>query len=248
MKGTFFNKPIEWNIETSAESWTQGSKIEGTLRVKNHGLDAIDLKDAGVGLAHADIKKVHAKSPGALKIEVKNLFSEQSLLPGANLALPFSLEIPANAPVSDKKGSFFLTYGRNLEETHLQLNVGPRVLFAKLIGLMDTFQRFKLKDYKSVKQGVEYKLIPPTSRDMANIETLLMTFSMEQENLKLIFDFQVKKLDTSGPTNKINKENVRIEKILSPKEYSLGKDMINQDVLLKNFESVLGEVKLKAVF
>ncbi len=248
MKGTFFNKPIEWNIETSAESWAQGSKIEGTLRVKNHGTETIDLNNAGVGLAHADIKKVHAKSPGALKIEVKNLFSERTLSPGANLELPFSLEIPANAPVSDKKGSLFLTYGRGLEETHLQLNVGPRALYGKLIGLMDTFQRFKLKEYKTAKLGVEYKLIPPTNRDMANIESLLLTFSMDQENLKLIFDFQVKKLDTSGPTNKINKESVRIERVLTPKEYSLGRDMINQDVLLKNFESVLGEVKLKAVF
>jgi hypothetical protein len=248
MKATFFNKPIEWNIETKEESWGQGDTVHGTLRVKNHGPDPISLKDAGVALAFAEIKKVHARTLGALKPDAKAFFSEGELPGSTTLELPFSLAIGANAPVSDKKGSMFLAYGRNLEENHLQLSVNPRPLFGKVIGLLDTFQRFKLKEYKTVKSGVEYKLLPPTSRDMANIDTLLLTFGMEQEVLKLTFDFQVKKLETSGVTNKISKSSVKIEKTLAPKEYSLGKDMIHQDSLLKIIESVVGEVKMKAVF
>jgi len=66
MKAAFFNKPLEWNIETTSESWQQGSEILGKVSVKNHGTDSIDLSSAGVGLAYADIKKVHARTPGAL--------------------------------------------------------------------------------------------------------------------------------------------------------------------------------------
>jgi FAD synthase len=95
---------------------------------------------------------------------------------------------------------------------------------------------------------VEFKFSPPTSREMANIESMSVIFSMEKDNLCLKFDFQVKKIDTSSVTTKINKESLSIERILTPKEYSFGRDMINQDLILKALDSALGEVKMKNVF
>jgi hypothetical protein len=74
MKGTFFSKPLEWNIETEKESWTQGESIKGILRVKNHSAEEIDIAGTGVGLAHADVKKVHARTEGAMKFEQKEIF------------------------------------------------------------------------------------------------------------------------------------------------------------------------------
>lgn len=248
MKGTFFNKPLEWNIETTGESWQQGETLKGTLRVKNHGTESLDLSHSGVGLAHADIKKVHSRSEGALRPEATITFSEKELSPGAEAQLDFSFPISANGAVTDKKSSYYLCFGRNFVESQLQVKVEPKALFSKIIGLMDTFQRFKVKEVKATKKGVEFKLLPPTSREMANIDTLLLTFSMEEENLSMKFDFQVKKLDTSSVTTKVNKESVSLQRTLSPKEYGLGRDMINQEHLLKTLESVLAEVKMKAVF
>lgn len=248
MKGTFFSKPLEWNIETDHESWTQGGQVKGLLRVKNHGAEACDIKDAGVAIAHADIKKVHAKTEGAMKFDVTALFTESEIKPAATIELPFSLTLPENCAVTDKKASYYLTYGKNHSENHLMLKIEPKALFGKVIGLLDTFHRFKLKEYKSSKNGVEYKLIPPTSRDMANLESLALIFSMDGENLQMDYDFQVRKLDTAGVTTKVNKATVKIARTLTPKEFSLGRDMINQDTLLKSIESVLSEVKLKSVF
>jgi hypothetical protein len=248
MKGAFFNKPLEWSIETPDESWQQGSKVRGTLRVKNHGGDALSLKTAGAGLAYADIKKVHAKTDGVLKPAPIATFGDVQLGAGESKELSFELELPANCPVSDKKATFFLTYGREAIENHLQMNIQPRALFGKLTGLLDTFYRFKLKEFKGTKNGVEYKLIPPTARDMANLDSLLLGMEMDGETLNLSFEFQVKKLDTSGVTNSIKKETAKIKRSLAPKEYSLGRDMINQDALLKMFEGVIGEVKIKNAF
>ena len=248
MKGAFFQKPLEWSIETADESWQQGGKVRGTLRVKNHGTDPVKLASAGAGLAYADIKKVHAKTEGVLRPSPFLHFDSQDLAPGETKELPFDLELPANCPVSDKKATYFLTYGQGATENHLQLNITPRILFNKLVGLLDTFHRFKLKEFKGTKNGVEFKLIPPTSRDMANLESLLLGFEMEGEVLNLTFEFQVKKLDTSGVTNAIKKETAKLKRSLPPKEYSLGRDMINQDALLKMFEGVIGEVKIKNAF
>ena len=248
MKGTFFNKPLEWNIETEKESWSQGAEVKGVLRLKNHGLESVDLSGAGVAIAHADIKKVHARTVGAMKFDAKETFPQTEIKTGETIELPFSLTLPANCPVTDKKSSYYLTYGRNHSENHLMMKIEPKPLFGKVIGLLDTFHRFKLKEFKASKNGVEYKLIPPTSRDMANLDSLNLIFSMQNENLHMDYDFQVRKLDTAGVTTKINKTGVRISKTLSPKEFSLGQDMINQDTLLKSIESVINEVKLKSVF
>lgn len=248
MKGTFFSKPLEWNLETIGESWQQGSVLKGTVRVKNHSGDTIDLSSSGVAISVADIKKVQSRIEGALKPEQTATFSVKELKGNEENILEFSFPLNPNAYVSDKKSTYYLSFGKNFSESHLQMKVEPRALFTKIIGLMDTFHRFKLKEYKGTKKGVEYKLIPPTSREMANIESLLLNLQMDEETLVMKFDFQVKKLDTSAITTKINKESLSLEKRLSPKEYSLGKDIIHQDQLLKITESVLSEVKMKAVF
>lgn len=248
MKGTFFSKPLEWNIETTGESWQQGDTLKGVLKVKNHGAESVGLKDCGVVLAHADIKKVHSRAEGALKAESTATFKEADLAPGSETQIEFSFAIGPNSAITDKKASYYLGFGKNYSESQLQVKVEPKNLYTKVVGLLDTFHRFKLKEVKAAKKGVEFKLLPPTSREMANIDSLLLTFSMQEENLVLKFDFQVKKLDTSSITTKINKESVSIEKSLLPKEYSLGRDMINQDQLLKTVESVISEVKMKAVF
>lgn len=248
MKATTFNKPLEWNIETTAESWQQGSEIAGKISVKNHGTDPVDLTGAGAGLAFAEVKKVHARAEGCLKKESEALLEAKLLAPGESTEMAFSLVLPENCPISDKKSSYFLIYGRNLAENHLQLKVDPRGLFTKIVGLLDTFERFKVKEVKGHKTGVEYKLLPPSSREMANLDALNLALSMDGETLKLVFDFSVKKLETSGVTNKINKASVKVKRDLSPRQYSFGGDLINQDELLKTFKDVLGEVKLGNVF
>ena len=248
MKGTFFNKPLEWNIETQGESWQQGGTVTGTLTVKNHGAETVSLGETGVGLSLAEIKKVHSRAEGALKPEATATFALAELASGSSTSLDFTFAIGPNSAVTDKKSSYYLGFGKNFSESNLQVKVEPKALYSKVVSLLDTFHRFKLKEVKAQKKGVEFKLLPPTSREMANVDSLLLTFSMQEQNLALKFDFQVKKLDTASVTTKINKESLSIERILTPKEYSLGKDMINQDQLLKAVEGVLAEVKLKNVF
>jgi len=248
MKGTSFNKPFEWNIETKGETWHQGAFIEGILNVKNHGTEKISLLNSGVALAYAEIKKVHARSEGVFRPEVSQSFEKVELLPAETLELNFKLKLPENCPVSDKKASYYLIYGRDFLESNLQMRVDPLPLFGKVIGLLDTFHRFKLKEYKTTKNGVEYKLLPPTSREMANVDSLAIVFALKDEQLLVNYEFQVKKIDTTTSMNKIVKASIKSSRSLAPKEYSLGRDMINQDQLLKSIQSVLDEVKLNNIF
>ncbi|MGE3610095.1 MAG: hypothetical protein AB7I27_10950 [Bacteriovoracaceae bacterium] len=248
MKGSFFSKPLEWSIETSKEAWEQGSTIQGTIKINNTSSQVFEFGPGGVGLCYAEIKKVHSRIENIFKLEKSFFLPTTTINPNEKIEFPFSIQLESNCPVTDKKSSYFITYGKDCLENHLQLNIGPKNLYQKIIGLLDTFQRFKVKEYKSSKKGVEYKLLPPASRDLANLESLLLTFSMKQEDLILEFQFQVKKLDTSSVTTKINKETLKVERSLTSKEYSLGKDLINQDQLIKMIEGVMSEVKLNNIF
>jgi hypothetical protein len=57
VKGAFFQKPLEWQIDVTGEAWAQGDPIKGELRVKNLGDSPLSLEGAGVKLSYADIIK-----------------------------------------------------------------------------------------------------------------------------------------------------------------------------------------------
>jgi hypothetical protein len=71
---------------------------------------------------------------------------------------------------------------------------------------------------------------------------------MDGDNLAMNYVFQVKKLDHAQVTTKVTKAEVKLARSLTPREFSFGKGMINQDSLLKSIEGVIAEVKLKSVF
>ena len=244
MKGSFFGQSLEWKIETLAESWSQGEAVKGILTVTNHGSSEVSLNDMGVALAYADVKKVHARDEGALKFEASEIFST-TIAPKATANLNFDFKLSENSPISDKKSSYFLAYGNSCKESHLQLNVKPQAMFLKITELLDNFHRFKTKEVKTTKAGIEFKIDAPSSREFANVEKLLLVTRLDGEDLVMDFEFDVKKLDHSSITTKLGKEKVKASQRLTPRQYSFGKGMINQDGILKAFQTVLDEVKLK---
>mgnify|MGYP001073519007 CR=1 FL=1 len=248
MKGAFFQKPLEWQIDVVGEAWAQGDVIKGELRVKNLGDSPIDLARAGVRLSYADIKKVHSRNELAFKQEAEILFpTGTTIAPQESKTLPIQFPLPINCPVTDKKASYYITYGLTALESNLQVHVGPRKLFTEITKLLETFQRFKPKDIKASKGAVEFKMVPPTSREYAHVEALHLEQSLEGDQLKLEFTFKVKILDPNSVTTKVAKDERHLTKVLTPREYSLGRDMINQDGILKALEEVLGQIKMKGL-
>jgi len=245
MKGTFFSRPIEWNIETFAESWGQGGIIEGKVSISNHSQETISMTSPGVALSFSEIKKVHAKDKNAFKPEIQFSFPINELGPAAKHEFQFNLVLPANTQISDKKKSYYLTYGQNFLESSLQLKIDPNPVFLKIIPLFETFYRFKIKEIKSSKSGVEFEMLPPGSKEFSQLEQLTLGLFMEGDHLGLDFNFILRKLDFGAVSTKMIKEKARIHKQLSPKEYLMGKEHIHQDQLLKNIESIFSEIKVK---
>lgn len=248
MKGTYFSKSLEWNIETYGESWEQGGKLHGQLRLKNHGTEKVSIINSGVGLSVAEIKKVQSKVEGILNTAKTIPFSSSEICPNEELKLDFEFDISDNDPITDKKSSFYLIYGSGFQEAQLQVKVLPKAIYSQVANLLNTFHKFVIKEIKSSKKGVEFKFSPPSSREMANLDSLIAKFSMDGETLLIKFNFSIKKLDTSATLNKVVKEEIAIEKSLSPKEYSFGKNLLNQDNILKLLAETLDEIKLRNIF
>ena len=73
MKGVFFQKPLEFNIEIIGENFEQGDLIKGTAKVKNHDKGPIEMAQYGIILAHGEDKKskkrmIRPLSPSLLKL------------------------------------------------------------------------------------------------------------------------------------------------------------------------------------
>ena len=113
MKGTCFQRPLEFNLNVDGESWTQGQSVSGTLTVKNHGHESVTLDSVSVRLARGGLKKVHAKTAGALDVAATVLFDGSTKVePQASASLPWTFPIGLNDAITDKTASPFLVYGR----------------------------------------------------------------------------------------------------------------------------------------
>ncbi len=243
MRGTFVHGPIEWNIDLMGESWSQGALIQGKLHLKNKTATSASLQGAGVQLSYSDIKKIQTRDPKALKAIFDVSLDFDTLAAGEEKIVPLKFKLADDCGVTDSKSSMYIACGPQKSESQLQVHVTPQKIFLEVIKLLETFQRFKLKSFKSNKEMVEFKLSPPSSREMVQVDHLNLGMRLIDKNISLMFDFAMKTLDTQGVTNKVKKESKVIELTLAPKEYSLGLDMINQDVMLQRLEAVVKEVK-----
>ncbi len=245
MKGTFFSQAIKWEIELSGQEWIQNSLLLGKISLHNQNSEEFTISTPRVSLCYADIKKVHSKDKDAFKPEISFDLHEQKIKPNEKIEFKFEFPLKENTPISDKKKSYFIVYGDEVASSSLQINITPKPILIKIISLLETFHRFKLKEVKTSLDGAEFILIPPTSKDFAFLDQITFIPQFESEDLIFKFLMQVKKIDMTSPVTSFKKEKIAINKRLHLKEYSLGKDYLNQDNLLKVFEIVFTEAKVK---
>ncbi len=253
MKGNFNQSDLFWEIETKGEQWEQGSLVAGTLSVTNLGSKTAKISAGSVHLATADFKKVFAGSASAFTINQKVEFpANLNLKSNQKESLPFEFRLDINAAISDKKSSYYLTYGNVGEQKHLQVMVTPKNIFLKVVELLENFYRFKCVETKAIKNGVEFKFKAPVSKELASVTGLSLMQKLDENSLCLDFTFDINKIDllmsanASKPATK--KEIKEFSLKLAPKEYLYTKDILNQEFLLKKIEEIIAQVKIKGFF
>lgn len=242
MKGTFFAKPLEYNLNIDGESWTQGSSIVGTLSVTSHG-EVTDLSRVGVHLCYCTSKKLKAKDPSGITL------IESFLLTQDCNDLAFEFKLDEACAISESSGGHYILCGdlnRPFDGGMLELSVGPAKTISSFVEVFEQFFRFKLKKYKSKKGFIEAGVTPPSSSDWSRIQKMVLQLRIVEKSLEVKFLFSLKNATFQSATDKTSDEKLEIIKVLTEREYSLY-GSTNQDGIRKVIEEVLEQVKLKPI-
>ncbi len=245
MKGTYFQKPLEFNLLVEGEQWNQGDELSGILKVKNHGAEDMDLTKVGVQLGYAQAKKVKEKNTDCFDISDTSYFDEgQKLAAGSEAELNWKFNLGDDALISEKNASQYVLYGNEegiWQGGQLQLNILPSPILQKYLEIFETFFRFKVKELKNKKGLIDAKLLPPTSRDFANIKALNIQMKYG-ETLTLNYHFKLKKIDYLENEMKMKEETQKLKYDLNSKEFMMYGKEVDQSKLESHIKSVLEEV------
>lgn len=249
MKGTFFQKPMEFNIEAKGESWTQNSLLGGSLTIKNHSTDKLELAQLGCHLCVGSNKKVKAKDPSAFNLYDNKLFEQTHLGSKESLSFDFSFKLGESCPITDSTNSLYLVVG-NIQKPFdtgiLQLNITPAKEITNFIEIFETYFKFKFKSLKSKKDYIEAKVVAPSSKDWTALQSLTVFMRLQDAKLEIKFNAKVKKISFDKLTAGQAKDTtLDIVKIMDKEQYSGFGGSANIENIKFVIQEVLEQLKVK---
>ncbi|MBI3544422.1 MAG: hypothetical protein HY075_14215 [Deltaproteobacteria bacterium] len=252
MKGTIFQRPLEFRVEINGESWHQGDTVSGTLTVRNHGNETANLADVRVYLAHAALAKVHKKDPAAYKMIGNVAFDAAATVPAAGEAtLDWSFATDRNCPITDGRASLFLVYGKGDAQPllgQLELPIHPYPLIGEFLKAFQIQNRFVLKAQRASKGRVELKLNPPDSKAFSTLDHVLVSFKFDGDALEVDYYFEVKNLETENASIDIKKKARELSQRFEKTQYTTSSGRVNHAHIEAAIKEALGAVEGKLMF
>ena len=252
MRGTFFEKPLEYSIEISGESWNQGGQINGTLTIKNHGDSSIELDGKGVSLCLTETKKFKAKDTAGIKALKTVGWSETSTIsPGSEESLDFTFDLAKDCPITEKASSLYINCGEfenPFTGGHLQLDVKPINIINNYLEIFENFFKFKIKAIKNKKGFLDVKLIAPDSKELGAVEQLNLNLAVDDNDLNIKYIFKLKKLAYNEGSVSAKSEKKNFEQRLSKRQHTAFGESPNQDGIMKAINEILDQIKSKSLF
>jgi hypothetical protein len=236
MKGIFFQKPLEYSLNITGETWKQGDDIAGTLNVKSHAPGA-EVPAAKVHLAYGHLKKAHAKDPKAFVILQSALANPE-----------WKFQTDRNAPITDTTHSLFILYGSGDDLStygHIQLTMKPYWIIDEFLKELQVGFRFVVKTMKSNKGALDVKVAPPDSRAFAALEQAILSFSFEGELLNISASFDVKKIEATAASVDMKKEKRAFQKSYRALDYLTSSGRFNHVQMEIAMREILDNVEQK---
>jgi len=246
MKGLFVAKPLLFNLEIPGDDFCQGDNLITTLTVTNSSAQALEPLPVTLDLCCADLKKLKARDAAALSVvQSSNGFKISALAAQSAEKFNFTFSLDRNCVVSDKADSLCFQYGSGALPnglTQLPVTVKPHRHIQNIITVFESPLQFIPRSYRTKNGWVEYKLKPPSSRELAQLEELTIAFSFAADALKLRYDFKIKSFDTSTTKGSIKKTKSSFEQTISASEYLLTEHHLNISFLEGKISEALQSV------
>lgn len=252
MKSSFFQKPLEFSLETCGESWSQGDLLKGSLTIKNHGNEEVDLSLVGVTLALTDARKFKAKNIKAFKIDRQIPFpKETKLAASGEETLEWEFLLDSDCPITEKSSALHVYCGEQdnlFGGGQLELQINPIQTLTKYIEIFENFYRFKSKSMKNKGGFIEVVYKCPGGRDLDQIEKLTQRLRIIKGNLEVNWDFKINRLSYDTGSVIENLEDQSYQQSLLPKQYKMFGDSPNQDGIISSIDEVIDQAKKKNIF
>jgi hypothetical protein len=237
MKGLIFLKPLEYSIEITGERWRQGEKVKGSIRVKNQGLEKIDLPFIKAALAIGNFKKIKAKDKKGWDYFPEVILSEGfSLGASEEKECTFDFTLPEDCQITEKDKSIYVTFKTNddyFPTAQLELVIDPKLVILQFLEILESFLRFKVAQTKFSKGMIEVKLNPPNSRELSHVDSVIMRMKEVEKNLHIEYTFNTLSFQMVEGNMIPQKKTKEARQSFSPGELFVY-GSLNQDFIVKS--------------
>ena len=244
MKALFFANPVEFRLETGAETLVQGDTIAGSFTAVNRGNGALNDQHLSVGLAYAVFKEIKDTPAGAFEIiDTANLAASASLNPDNEFTAPWRFDLADECPVTTKAGSLFLLYGGRFDAPggfgmlDLRVNLSP--VLATLIATIENHFSFKAGSPKTIGGFTEIPFTPPAS--YARLERFNVLMRISGDGMALKYKAKVK-VFVRGSAKGVKLTSVDLERAYPLHKVLIGGKHPNRAFFKSEVQSVLTEI------
>lgn len=232
MKGTFHIAGQSLEITLDKQVWNNDDILTGKLNLTSQAeLDADTI--LALNLCEIDLRKLKKKDPKAFQS-----LQRIELNPGTK---EYDIHLDPNQlghlhVISDGVFSVAVVIEENnnlLDAPQLQLQIKPSPVIDEFLKIFETFKRCSIKSIKNKKKEIEVKLKTPTTGEMAKVDSLALLINLQNKNLKLTYQFQIKKIVMGGAGVETKKEKIKVVQELEEKDFMSFGELDQQKCLSK---------------
>ena len=252
MRSTFFQQPLQHQIEIDGENWNQGEEIKGKLTIRNMSSETVVVNTSQVILAYGLKKSIKEGNESPWEVLEKQIMTHNISLPaGSEQSFEWIFQLATDCPITDKHGGLYLLFGG--EDT---LSAGGKLdvpvnLHPILQNFLQTFttQFFFLEKYQKRKsEWTEVKLVPPESKEYPNLDFVRCLLRISQEQLEAHYLFKMRGLGRSGEKMTVTKKNRELKQKIPPENYLQQGGFPNRACFRQNINEALNIARPDVIF
>ena len=112
MRGTFFQQPLQHQIEVHGENWDQGEEIKGKLIIRNMSSETVVVNASQVILAYGLKKSIKEGNESPWEVLEKQVLTKKISLPAfSEQSYEWTFQLATDCPITDKQGGLYLLFG-----------------------------------------------------------------------------------------------------------------------------------------
>ena len=252
MRSTFFQQPLQHQIEIDGENWDQGGKIKGKLIISNVSSETIVVNASQVILAYGLKKSIKEGNGSRWEVLEKLVLTKNlSLSAGGQQSYEWIFQLATDCPITDKHGGLYLLFGGEdtlSEGGRLDLPVNLHPILQNFLQTFSTQFCFLEKYQKRKSEWTEVKLVPPDSKEYPNLDFVLCLLRISKEQLEAQYLFKMSGLGRSGEKMTVTKKTRDLKQKIPPENYLQPGGFPNRACFRENINEALNVARPDVMF